>query len=283
MIIDSHTHIFPPDVINNRSDYASRDAGFAALYANPGAKMYTAENLIEEMDKAGVAKAVTLNITWQTPYLCCLTNDYLVNSAARYSDRLIPFISLPGFGTPAALAEIERCQPGGIRGIGELRPNYGDAPFNERVLSWLAGILKTRKLVLLVHASEPVGHIYPGKGFSTPAVLEKFIARLPGVNIICAHWGGGLPFYNMMPEVQKILACVYYDSAASPFLYTPAVYEVVAALAGRDHILFGSDCPLISQRRQLSEISSLAMSDTHRSLLLGGNAAKLLGIEDGKS
>jgi predicted TIM-barrel fold metal-dependent hydrolase len=150
-------------------------------------------------------------------------------------------------------------------------------------VAYLAGILKTHKIPLLLHASEPVGHDYPGKGLVTPAVLEMFIGQLPGVNIICAHWGGGLPFYSLMPDVKKTLANVYYDSAASPFLYTPAVYGAVAALAGNDRVLFGSDFPLINLRRGLDEINSLEMKAADRDLLMGGNAAKLLGIKAGQA
>jgi predicted TIM-barrel fold metal-dependent hydrolase len=135
--------------------------------------------------------------------------------------------------------------------------------------------MKTNKLPLLVHSTEPVGHDYPGKDLVTPAVLETFIGQLPGVTVICAHWGGGLPFYTLMPEVKKAFAHVYYDSAASPFLYNSQVYGAVATLAGKDKVLFGSDYPLISQKRQLDEINALEMDAADKELLLGGNAAKL--------
>ena len=133
-----------------------------------------------------------------------------------------------------------------------------------------------------MHASEPVGHDYPGKGLVTPVVLEVLLNGLAGINIICAHWGGGLPFYNLMPEVKKILSRVYFDSAASPYLYSPAVYETVARLVGIDKILFGSDYPLMPQKRLLDEINALNMNTEDKDKLLSGNAAKLLGIKTGK-
>ncbi len=50
MIVDFHTHIFPPDVIARRGELAIRDPWFGALYGNPRAKMATAGDLLASMD-----------------------------------------------------------------------------------------------------------------------------------------------------------------------------------------------------------------------------------------
>ena len=103
-------------------------------------------------------------------------------------------------------------------------------------------------LITTAHTSEPVGHLYQGKGRTTPEVTMRFIqnARMyPNVKIVCAHWGGGLPFYALMPEVKDALQNVWFDTAASPFLYSPEIFSIVADLVGADKILLGSDFPLI--------------------------------------
>ena len=48
MIIDFHTHIFPPDVRDRREEYLRRDPTFAEMYGNPSAKIATAEDLLRE-------------------------------------------------------------------------------------------------------------------------------------------------------------------------------------------------------------------------------------------
>jgi len=282
VIIDCHTHIFPPAVIEQRADFAGRDPCFAGLYSNPKAKMITAEKLIESMDKAGIDMSAVLNIGWRSLELCAMTNDYIMEAVAKHPKRLIGFCSVPQLSSFESVAEIERCVRGGIKGVGEIRPDieldlsdeYGKGHFLE--------VMKNNKLTLLVHSSEPVGHEYAGKDLITPAVLEILVSQLPGINIICAHWGGGLPFYNLMPEVKKTLSRVYYDSAASPFLYSPQVYKEVAALAGADKIIFGSDYPVIDQQRVLNQIKALDMSAPDKEMLLYGNAAKLFGIKTSK-
>jgi len=138
--------------------------------------------------------------------------------------------------------------------------------------------LRKHKLILLTHASEPVGHDYPGKGIITPDRLYPFITSFPDLTIVCAHWGGGLPFYALMPEVKQAMKNVFFDTAASPFLYCPQVYNQVIQLVGADKILFGSDYPLLAQTQLLQEINSTDLSEEAKSLILSGNAQRLLSI-----
>ena len=103
--------------------------------------------------------------------------------------------------------------------------------------------------MLLFHVTEPVGHRYPGKqGLRCPAFYD-FICRHPDVKTIGAHWGGGLPFYDSMPEVRQALGRIHVDTAASSLLYGDGIYKRVVDQLGADSILFGSDYPLLSQAR----------------------------------
>lgn len=280
MTVDFHSHVFPPDIKKNRSQYIDRDPCFAILYSNPEAKIATADELIADMDKSGVDVSVILNIGWTTHELCVETNDYIIDAVSRYPKRLVGFCAVQPQSTKAAVAEIERCVDAGLRGVGEIRPDLQLFDFaDEAVMTPFVEALSRHHLILLTHASEPVGHSYPGKGGVTPDVLYPFIASYPDLTIVCAHWGGGLPFYNLMPEVKEAMKNVYFDTAASPFLYTPDVYSQGIRLAGADKILFGSDYPLLPPRRLLDEIEALELNDDTKNLVLSGNALRLLGIK----
>ena len=279
MIIDFHTHIFPPQIKKNRSKYIDSDACFAILYSSPNAKLATADELIASMDEEGIDISVALNYGWTTHELCVETNDYILESIARYPKRLIGFCTVQPQSLKAALDEIERCAKGGIRGVGEMRPDMqlldlGD----EEVMNPFIEVITRHNLILLTHASEPVGHEYPGKGGITPDILYQIITSFPDLTLVCAHWGGGLPFYALMPEVKKAMSNVFFDTAASPFLYSPQIYNQVAQLVGADKILFGSDYPLLAQSRLLKEIRSLDLPEETERLILSGNAQRLLGI-----
>ncbi|NQT05418.1 MAG: amidohydrolase [Dehalococcoidia bacterium] len=279
MIIDFHAHVFPPRVKQKRGQYIDRDPCFALLYSQKEARIATTEDLIDSMDKAGIDISVIVNFGWITHELCVETNDYILESIARHPKRLIGFVTVQPQSVDAAIAEIERCAQGGARGIGEMRPDMQLLDFNdESIISPFMEAIKKHRLILLTHASEPVGHDYPGKGIITPDVLYPFLTAYPDVTIVCAHWGGGLPFYALMPEVPKALQNVYFDTAASPFLYQPQIYSLVSQLVGADKILFGSDYPLMPQTRLLQEINSAAINEEEKSLILSGNASRILKL-----
>jgi predicted TIM-barrel fold metal-dependent hydrolase len=280
MIIDFHTHVFSPQIKKNRSKYIDSDPCFAILYSKAEAKLATADELIASMDKDGIDISVVVNIGWTTHELCVETNDYILESVARYPKRLIGFCAVQPNSYDAAIAEVERCAQGGIRGVGEIRPDMQLFDLGDEVLMEpFVEVLQKHKLILLTHTSEPVGHDYPGKGGVTPDMLYPFITSFPDLTIVCAHWGGGLPFYALMPEVKRVMGNVFFDTAASPYLYSPPIYNQVIQLVGGDKILFGSDYPLLPQSRYLKEINSLDLPEETKDLILSGNARRLLGIK----
>ena len=263
MVTDFHTHIFPPWLRREREKWVERDATFGELFADPKARLATAEDLIRAMDEDAVDRSVTMGIGWTDPGLAHAANDYIIESAQAYPDRIIGFCSVnPAWGEAAA-REVERCASAGIVGIGELhadtqRFDIADADTMRPLLE----VANERGLIITAHTSEPVGHLYQGKGHTTPEATMRFIENArayPNVKIVCAHWGGGLPFYALMPEVKDALQNVWFDTAASPFLYSPEIFSLVADLVGADKILLGSDFPLLRFRRIRSQINESGM------------------------
>lgn len=253
IVTDYHTHIFPPWLRDEREKWIERDTTFGELFADPRARMATAEDLIHAMDEDGVDRSVAMGIGWTDPGLTREANDYIIEAAHAYPDRIIGFCSVnPGWGEATA-REAERCAKAGLVGVGELhadtqRFDIGDAGTMRPLLE----IANEYSLIITAHTSEPVGHIYHGKGHTTPDVTMRFIENArayPNVKIICAHWGGGMPFYALMPEVKAALENVWFDTAASPFLYSPEIFSIVTGLVGADRILLGSDFPLIRFER----------------------------------
>ena len=279
MIIDFHAHIFPDSVRNNRTPYLERDATFEHLYSDPRARLSSAELLIERMDRDGVDMAVTLGMGWQVHEFAVEANDYILESAKAFPDRLVPFCTVNPVLGDVAVRELERCADLGARGIGELHSYaQGYRLDDERVMRPFMEAAIARDLIVLTHSSEPVGHVYAGKGTVTPDELCRFIETYPEAKIVCAHWGGGLPFYALMPEVSEALRNVYFDSAASPFLYIPDVFSNAVNLVGADKVLFGTDYPLISQKRLLDQVERQGLEDEVKAAVLGGNAQKLLSL-----
>ena len=277
VIIDFHTHVFPPWIKEERDEYIKCDPSFSLLYSQPKAKLITTEELIASMDEIELDLSVILNIGWASHQLCVKTNDYILDSVSRYPDRLIGFCSIQPKAGDAALFELERCAQAGAGGIGEMRSDTQDFDLMDKeVMEPLVDMLIKRDLIFLTHSSEPVGHQYFGKGNITPDILYSFALGFPNLKLVCAHWGGGLPFYALMPEVAKALSNVFFDTAATNFLYRPQIFRQVSEIIGSDKILFGSDYPLIPQGRIIAQIQSLELPQEDKNKILGDNARKLL-------
>lgn len=279
MIIDAHCHILPDSFPRRHAALSSVDATYASLFPNATPKMATAESLIKAMLESGIDRSVVMGMGWANRELAREANDYIIDSVANFPDRLSGFCSVnPAWGTDA-VAEMDRCAKAGLLGVGELHPDIqGFDITDQKAMKPLMNQARMLGWPVLVHASEPVGHLYPGKGYTTPDKVYRLIQNFPDNVIICAHWGGGLPFYALMPEVPKVLKNVYFDSAASPFLYRQEVFAEVAGLVGADKILFGTDYPLIGHRRLLQQVQDADLDGSATAAILGGNAADLLGL-----
>ncbi len=279
MIVDFHTHIFPPEIIERREVFAARDHWFAELYGDPRAKMADADQLIAAMDADGVDVAVTFGFGWSDQEIAHDSNDYVLEAMRRYPGRLVGLAVVQPLAGARAVAEVERCARAGMRGVGELMPHgQGYRLSDIELLAPLAEAAQALDLIVLTHASEPVGHLYRGKGDVGAADLHAFLLAFPALRVVAAHWGGGFPFYELMPEVQAAAANLWYDSAASLYLYRPDIFASVAAICGSQKLLWGSDYPLISHRRMLNHARAGGLDDTALALALGGNAAGLLGL-----
>ena len=279
MIIDFHTHIFPRAFGQNREKYSRLDSTFATLFSNPHSRLATAEELVAAMDEAKVDLAVVMGIGWTHKGTAREANDYIIQSVMSFPERIVGFCSVnPAWGADA-VKEVRRCAAQGIKGIGELHPDtQGFDVGSVDVMAPLMDVARALGLVVLTHASEPVGHLYPGKGTTTPDKLYPFIRNFPDNKIVCAHWGGGLPFFTLMPEMAEALANVYFDTAASPLLYSQEIFPTMVEMNGSDRILFGTDFPLIKHRRSLSQVENAPISDEARVNILRRNAQTLLGV-----
>jgi predicted TIM-barrel fold metal-dependent hydrolase len=278
LIIDFHTHIFPDEVRAARGEYIERDSWFGTLYEDPKHKLASAVDVVRSMEAAGVDRTVVFGFPWRDGKLCAWHNDYIIDSVRRFPDKLIGFACVQPLDAKDA-QELARCLDAGLMGLGELGPDGQRFDIEDRrILQASAEVLMQYDRPLLTHASEPMGHTYAGKGQTFPWKLIKLARNFPELKIVMAHWGGGLPFYELMPEVRDDLRNVYYDSAASTYLYRFDIFPVVSRITGADRILWGTDYPLLSQARMLERVRKCGLAKEELEAVLGGNAARLLRL-----
>lgn len=279
MTIDFHCHILPPQFRGQHRELAAQDATYAALFPDESGRTADVDSLLRDMDAAGIDHAVVMGFGWTDLAIAMTVNDYLIGASVTHPDRISAFASVnPAWGDTAVL-EARRCLDAGAVGLGELHADtqgydIGDMNVMEPIMT----LLHDAGLPVTIHASEPVGHSYPGKGKSTPEKLMRLATNFPENRIVLAHLGGGLPFYAAMPEVGEALKNVWYDTAALPYLYRPNAVEAAVATSDANSILFGTDYPLLTHRRVMEHVKAAQLDPGDLDAILGGNAAALLSI-----
>lgn len=279
MIIDFHTHLFPKDMRDNREKYFGGEPAFKMLYAGEKAKLIGGHDIVQMMDQEQVDMSIAFGFPWKNMDYSIMHNDYIMNVVARYPDRIMGFCCLDTCSETAA-SEVTRCIDGGLSGVGELAFYETGIVCEARdSLAPIMAICKEKDLPVMIHTNEPVGHRYPGKSENTLAQIYDIIKRFPNNKIVLAHWGGGIFFYRLLKkEVKEALKNTWLDTAASPFLYDPAIYRHAIDIVGVEKILFGTDFPLIRPGRYFKELETAGLTRDEMNAVCGENAQKLIAF-----
>lgn len=277
-VVDAHTHAFTPDRIANRERLAVRDRWFGELYANPKSTLVDAYELAVSSRDAGIERTIICGFPWSDEGLCREENAYLAEVCGASGGRL----SWLGIVVPShedAAEDAQWCFANGAVGLGEFNSDGQNAPLESRE-HWqeIVEVAQNANRPVLLHASEGVGHRYPGKGSATPERLINWLELFPEVDVVLAHWGGGLPFFELMPEVRRLTQRVTYDCAASTYLYRFDVFPRVIDLVGADRVIWGSDYPVLGQARFLAKSRAVLRNEAEAVQLLSTNAERVFKL-----
>lgn len=293
-VIDSHVHLYPPEVNLDPVGWgaAQGEPHWATLCTRRrknGALVQgfpSVDELLAEMDRAGVERAVLLGWYWEQAANCSRQNRFFAECVRAHGDRLSAFATVqPVAGGAAAVAEMRRAMEDGLVGLGELSPHaQGYAADGAEFAAVLAAAAEWRWPVNL-HVTDARGPVYPGR---TETPQEDFcgLARAwPSVRFVLAHWGGGRALRD---GAGQVFENVSYDTAASPLLYDGGIWPRFMAEAGVEKVLFGSDYPLnnypqagpdAEMCRLLDEVRRAGLSDEERAALFWENGRRLIGCE----
>ena len=273
-MIDFHTHILPNQV-NNIIQSFGNDEVFKEMFDNYK-ETSDYSKLLRNMSKNSISKSVILGYGWTNFEVLKMSNSYNLD-CAKNNKELIPFCSVnPNFGKKSN-DELERCISLGARGIGEIHPTVQNLEMtNLEIWKDTMQLALNADLPISIHCSEPVGHIYPGKGNTELNKMYEFIKLFPENKIVLSHWGGGLFFYELMKEVKELSRNVYYDTAATSYLYNEDIFEISIKIIGAEKILFGSDFPILNPSRVLGEMKNIGAKNIEK--LTSSNAKFLLGL-----
>jgi len=249
-VIDSHVHLYPPDLNADPAAWAAlRGETHWAKLCTRRRKDGTAvqgfpsvEELLREMDRAGVERAVLLGWYWEQAETCAWQNRFYGRCVQQHPDRLLAYATLhPGAGHWPTLGEMHRARDEGLVGIGELSPHSQGYGVDDPVLREVLTLAADWKMPVNFHVTDPAGRDYPGRVATPLGDFARLAQAFPKTKFTLAHWGGLLP---LVDREARELSNLYYDTAASPLLYESDIWGRFAAALPPGRVLFGSDYPL---------------------------------------
>ncbi|MEM1222937.1 MAG: amidohydrolase family protein [Verrucomicrobiota bacterium] len=256
-IIDCHTHCYPSEVSKDPRTWAeaNNEMHWANLTAPSGRNSIqgwaTHEQMLSDMDVAGIQTAFLLGWYWENESTCRWHNQVIAEWVAKAPERFVGFASIYPNGD--TLSQLEEAKSLGLRGVGEMHPGVQQFDANSPGWQLLADWCIQSDWPVNLHATEAAGHPHPGNVPTPFHIFVQMAEQAPELKIVLAHWGGGLPFFEQNPRLRKLLSNVYYDTSASPLLYDHKIFKRVIDLVGPKKILYGSDYPLrVFPREQTS-------------------------------
>jgi len=239
--------------------------------------------------------------------LARLVNDALAAVTRSRGKRFTALATLPLNDPAASAAELERAVSElGLRGA-MLFSNVNGVALADRRYWPLYERADALEAVLYIHPIHPVGvaamteyWLMPLVGFpmdttlaAAHLVFSGVVERFPGIRWVLGHLGGAIPYiaerldrgFEAFPECRAnlrrppstYLKQLYYDTVN----FDAGALRLAVEFAGAGHILAGSDYPhrIGSLRSMRESLSRLDVPAADRALMLGGNAARLLGLQ----
>ncbi len=233
----------------------------------------TPEGLVRYLDECGVDYAVCL--AEQNPKTTGLISNEWVAEFCAGQERLIPFCNINPFIEPYPARALERCvRELGFRGL-KLMPGYQGFSPNDRIVYPLYAKAAELGIPVLVHTGSS---IFPGfrLRYANPLDLDDVAIDFPELTIVMAHSGRGL-WYEEAFFLARLRENVYMEISGLPPKNLLRYFPDLERLA--DKVIFGSDWPGAPPiKENIEALRALPLSEETKAKILGGNAARLLGI-----
>jgi uncharacterized protein len=211
-----------------------------------------------------------------------LTNDAILEFAARHPDIALPFVSVdPTRGAPAVAEARRLLKTGAVRGL-KLHPPLQQFFPNDPIAYPLYEVFAEATLPVLIHTGHSgIGTGMPGGGgirlkYGNPMNIDDVAVDFPEMPIILAH--PSFPWQDEAISVCLHKPQVYIDlSGWSPKYFSPTLVQYANTLL-KHKVLFGSDYPWITPERWLADFDKIDIRADVRPLILKENAVRLFGL-----
>jgi predicted TIM-barrel fold metal-dependent hydrolase len=301
MIIDSHSHWLPEEIINNAHFFHK---GWGDI-----------ESQIKKMAEAGIGKAVLsyptsdahLKLGGQAK-VAQIYNDNIAKIIKRYPKKFVGAAVLPVGDKDKMLDELKRAKEElGFQAI-SLASSYNNVYLDDAQFYPIYKIAQDEGIPIFVHSQivNPIGYSSVQDPLLTPVIeyvfdtticvgkllMSEILREYVGVKFIFAYFGGVIAHlaqrfdatYQMLRGINFVkdlkgnptdyLKNIYVDTSGDT---RKANFIAALELLGSKHILWGSDWPAKKDiASSIQAVKDLDLSQQDKDSILGENLSKIL-------
>lgn len=273
--IDVHVHLESEEVNNAANEAVKKYFGNSGVDRD--------RNALAEYYRSRKIGCVIFSVDERLTGRTQIPNDEVAAFAAENSDIMFAFASVDPMRGKAAVEEAKRLIAAGkIRGF-KLHPPVQQFHANDKLAYPFYEVINQAKLPVIFHTGHSgIGTGLPGGGgvhlkYGNPMDIDDVAVDFPDMPIIMAH--PSFPWQDEAISVCLHKPQVYIDLSGWSPKYFPANLLQYANTLLKNKVLFGSDYPLISPDRWLSDFEKLSIRDEVRPLILKENAMRLFGLK----
>lgn len=279
-------------------------------------QLVSVERRLADMDRMGVDIQAVSPVPLQYYYAlppdlgrtaARLINDEIAAVAAAHPDRFVGLGGLPMQDPQMAVAELERVMGDlGFKGI-ELCTNVNGAELSHERFRPVFARAEELDALIFLHPNgfsdgarlsdhyfiNVIGNPLDSTVAVSHLIFDGVLDAYPELKICVAHGGGFLPAYSgridhahaaredcrrcIKEPPGQYLRRLYFDTV----VFTEHQLEYLVGLYGSDQIVLGTDYPFdMGMYDPVGFVEgAAALTDADKAAIVGGNAARLLGIE----
>jgi aminocarboxymuconate-semialdehyde decarboxylase len=289
-----------------RSQIGFRPALGAGAY-DPLARIQALDDM--QIELQAISPSPILLFYWEEPAVAAhftrKQNEAIQTVVQKHPDRFVGFGSVPLQNVSESIAIAEEAKGIGLRGL-EIGNAVADKPLDDPSFAPFFEAAQALDMLLFVHpleggldADDPLAPVLGNVlefTFRTTMMVERMILtgmfeRYPNLRLCLSHGGGLLAFniwrldrsYGLRPELKKsvphkpseYLKRVYFDT----IVHSVEALRYLVQVVGADRVVLGTDYPMaMGDFEPVRKLEALGLCEEERKLILGGNAARALGL-----
>jgi predicted TIM-barrel fold metal-dependent hydrolase len=313
--IDVHTHCLFHEALNLMGDEAPR---LIPPTKGAQEHFIVVEQRLKDMDAMAIdMEVLSINPFWYrkdrdtAARIVKVQNEKLAELCASHPDRFAAFASLTLQYPDLAVQQLEDAvKKQGLRGAAVGASVLGE-DFSEARFHPVWAKAEELGAVLFIHpqSTPELAKRFKGNGWLSNTIgnpldttlalqhliFEGTLDRFPGLKVLAAHGGGYLGSYaprsdhacfvspqNCDPDIKlkkqptEYLNQLYFDA----LVFTPEALRHLVAQVGSSQVMIGTDHPIPWEEHPVDHVfATTSLSDDEKTAILGGNAARLLGMK----